>query len=418
MSAALPTSSSPHDAPSVSHPPEIPRDSGPDPAPTVIVPPDEVIAETRPDESTSSLPPAPRPQSPEQVPRLEDPPARVELHAHPAPAHLFVPARPLSAPTGSHIERDRPLPAIPANATLAPHREASLRPRVSSDPGYGHPHRRSHRLRHYEPPPVQPLHLPGSGVFRQRSATIPGEIEFEDVAPERVRSPFQSVYPLGSVGARLDPTLKEALKVRDGASRQAKLAAYSINIAIALQVVLGALTTALGASLRGNSIRISVAALGSLATLVASYLARTRGSGEPETSLLREQTLNNFLRRLRSFILDTGFQDGHDHVVENFRNELERLLNPSDPNAKRNRLIFDPKIDEEALDPNDPSAHDRRRHHAHTETFKACHCDDDAPNSRRPKGKSKGKDGSKKGEKKHDKDGDGDRNMDEDSDEN
>jgi hypothetical protein len=143
----------------------------------------------------------------------------------------------------------------------------------------------------------------------------------------------------------------------------AKWSAYSINIAIALQVVLGALTTALGASLRGNSVRltvffcslttgimthmqisISIAVLGSLATLVASYLARTRGSSEPETSLLREQTLNNFIRRLRSFVLDTGLEDGHDHVVENFRNELERLLNPTDPNAKKNRLIFDPKV--------------------------------------------------------------------------
>ena len=143
----------------------------------------------------------------------------------------------------------------------------------------------------------------------------------------------------------------------------AKWSAYSINIAIALQVILGALTTALGASLSGDSVRltvflsaltagimthmqtrISIAVLGSLATLVASYLARTRGSSEPETSLLREQALNNFIRRLESFVLDAGLQDGHDHVVENFRNELERLLNPSDPNAKKNRLIFDPKV--------------------------------------------------------------------------
>ena len=77
-------------------------------------------------------------------------------------------------------------------------------------------------------------------------------------------------------------------------------------------VALGALMTALGASWHGNSvrltvffsplrpgitthmqIRISVSVLGSLATLVASYLARTRGSSEPGTSLLREQALNN-----------------------------------------------------------------------------------------------------------------------------
>jgi hypothetical protein len=192
MSAALPTTTPPQDIPSVS---PAPPESGPDATPIVIVPSDEVIAETRLDESTASLPPAPRPQTPEQVPRLTDQPARVELHAHPAPAHLPVTARPHSPSTGSQFERDRPLPAIPANATLVRHREALLRPRVSSDPGYGQAHRRSHRIRHSEPPPVQPLHLPGSGVFRQRSATIPGEIEFEDVTPARVRSPFQ-VGPL------------------------------------------------------------------------------------------------------------------------------------------------------------------------------------------------------------------------------
>ena len=198
MSAALSTSPPPQDAPSVSPPPEIPRDSGLDRTPTVIVPSDEVNAETRPDESMTSLPaPTPRPQSPEQAPRVVDPPARVDLRAHAAPAHLPVPARPHSVLTVSHVERDRSLPAIPANATLAPHREALLRPRIASDPGYGHAPRRSHHLRHSEPPPVQPLELPGSGVFRQRSVTIPGEIEVEDVTPARVRSPFQ-VRPLSS----------------------------------------------------------------------------------------------------------------------------------------------------------------------------------------------------------------------------
>ena len=59
--------------------------------------------------------------------------------------------------------------------------------------------------------------------------------------------------------------------------------------------------------------------------------------------MLREQALNHFIRRLRSFILDSGMQGGHDQVVENFRDELERLLNPSDPNAKKNPLLFEPK---------------------------------------------------------------------------
>ncbi|KAI9435137.1 hypothetical protein H4582DRAFT_705977 [Lactarius indigo] len=154
------------------------------------------------------------------------------------------------------------------------------------------------------------------------------------------------------VGARLDPTFKEASKVRDSASFQAKWTVYSINTAIALQVLLGALTTALGASLHGNSIRISVAILGSLSTLVASYLARIRGSSEPESSLLREQALDHFIRNLNAFILDFGTHKGHDHdpAIERFRKEFERLLNASDPNAKRPPL-FDPelKIEDETL---------------------------------------------------------------------
>ncbi|KAH8990658.1 hypothetical protein EDB86DRAFT_2938602 [Lactarius hatsudake] len=175
-----------------------------------------------------------------------------------------------------------------------------------------------------------------------------------------------TIYPPGSVGARLYPTLEEALKVRNSASLHAKWSMYSINIAIALQVLLGALTTALGASLHGNSvrffnvcitgvsipvqIRVSIAVLGSLSTLVASYLARTRGSSEPESSLLREQALSHFIRNLRAFILDKGTQDGDDQAVENFRKEFERMLNASDPNTRRPPL-FDPeiKIEDEAL---------------------------------------------------------------------
>ena len=88
---------------------------------------------------------------------------------------------------------------------------------------------------------------------------------------------FQSIaaYPPGTLGARLGPTLEEASKLRRSASLQgtrrchdpatrlislpvcpAKWTVYSINVAIALQVVLGALTTALGASLHGNSVRL------------------------------------------------------------------------------------------------------------------------------------------------------------------
>ncbi|KAH9056318.1 hypothetical protein EDB87DRAFT_1261407 [Lactarius vividus] len=346
MSAAIPTSPSQAALPA-SPPAGIHRDSDPDRTPTVtIVVPSEIVAETKSDESITSLPAAPRSQSPDHPPGPVGHPTTVEPHmSDPAPALHAVPVRP-------HSESERPLPAVPANVnvTLSHPAQASLRQRVASDPGNGSAHR---SVRHSEPPPALRLDLPGSGVFRQRPATHPGDYGSHEWAPARVMSPSQSaIYPLGSVGARLNPTLEEALKVRNSASLQAKWSMYSINIPIALQVLLGALTTALGASLHGNSIRISIAVLGSLSTLVASYLARTRGSSEPESSLLREQALNHFIRNLRAFILDKGLStdESHNQSVENFRREFERLLNASDPNAKRPPL-FDPelKIEDETL---------------------------------------------------------------------
>ncbi|KAH8977158.1 hypothetical protein EDB83DRAFT_2538140 [Lactarius deliciosus] len=337
MSAAIPSSPSSQVAPPASPPPRIHRDPNPDPTTTVtVIVPSEIVAETKSDESITSLPAAPRPQSPEQPPGPVDQPARVESHTpDPAPAPRAAPVRPRS-------ESERPLPAVPVNVTLPPPVQASLRQRVASDPGNGSAHR---PVRHSEPLPVLRLDRPGSGVFRQRPATYPGEYESrEEWAPARAMSPSQATYPLGSVGARLHPTLEEALKVRNSASLHAKWTTYSINTAIALQVLLGALTTALGASLHGNSISISIAVLGSLSTLVASYLARTRGSSEPESSLLREQALSHFIRGLRAFILDKGLStdESHDQAVENFRREFERLLNASDPNTKT--PLFDPKL--------------------------------------------------------------------------
>ncbi len=191
MSAAIPTSSSSQAAPPASPPPEIHRDPDPDPTPTAIAP-SEVVAETKPDESTTSLPPAP--QSPAQPPGLGDQPARVESQVpDPAPALRSVPARPHAALTESRIEGERPLPAVPANVTLSPRMETSLRPRVVSDPGKGHAHR---PVRLSEPPPVQRLALPGSGIFRQQPASHPSEFGSQDVWPlARVTSPSQ-VRPL------------------------------------------------------------------------------------------------------------------------------------------------------------------------------------------------------------------------------
>jgi hypothetical protein len=71
-----------------------------------------------------------------------------------------------------------------------------------------------------------------------------------------------------------------------------------------------------------------------------------RGSSEPENSVLREQTLSNFMRKLRSYILDHGNESGtdHDKNVESFRKDLERLLIPPDANARRHAFLLDPEL--------------------------------------------------------------------------
>ncbi|KIJ19695.1 hypothetical protein PAXINDRAFT_8178 [Paxillus involutus ATCC 200175] len=50
--------------------------------------------------------------------------------------------------------------------------------------------------------------------------------------------------------------------------------------------------------------QVATAILGGLATVVASYLARARGSGQPEQSEMRVKELDQFLLRINAFELD------------------------------------------------------------------------------------------------------------------
>ena len=61
---------------------------------------------------------------------------------------------------------------------------------------------------------------------------------------------------------------------------------------------------------------------------MASYLARARGSNEPEFSLLRTKALNHFLREIDAFTLDHGHEVGRewDEKINGFRLGLENML--------------------------------------------------------------------------------------------
>ena len=65
-----------------------------------------------------------------------------------------------------------------------------------------------------------------------------------------------------------------------------------------------------------------------MSTLVASYLARVRGSNEPELSRSRVKDLAQFIRECQAFQMDHGLSTGHEHDadLDRFRGQFEELL--------------------------------------------------------------------------------------------
>ncbi|KAF9242834.1 hypothetical protein BU15DRAFT_60128 [Melanogaster broomeanus] len=127
-----------------------------------------------------------------------------------------------------------------------------------------------------------------------------------------------------TVGERLKPTIEHATEEKMKYAKKALWTGYALNIAIGLQVLLGALTTGLASALTGKQAR-------GAATMVASYLARARGSNEPELSITRVKDLEQFLREAEAFRLDHAHEyatpnDGLDQRVAGFRRRFEELL--------------------------------------------------------------------------------------------
>jgi len=127
---------------------------------------------------------------------------------------------------------------------------------------------------------------------------------------------------------RIEPSLTHAKVERERCEFKARLTGYALNIAIGLQVMLGALTTGLSAVTSGRQTSIATAILGGFATLVASYLARARGSNEPELSITRVKDLDQYIRECEIFILDYGHLTGnaHDTKLTALRDRFEELL--------------------------------------------------------------------------------------------
>ncbi|KAJ3761313.1 hypothetical protein EV360DRAFT_38077 [Lentinula raphanica] len=127
-----------------------------------------------------------------------------------------------------------------------------------------------------------------------------------------------------TVGERLLPTLENAEAERTNYAIRARMTSIALNVAIGLQVLLGALTTALSAATSGKQRLYQ----GGLSTLVASYLARARGSNEPELSTIRVKDLDEFIRECKAFEMDFGHCTGdeYDEKLQRFRTRFEELL--------------------------------------------------------------------------------------------
>ncbi|KAG2059760.1 hypothetical protein BDR06DRAFT_1017686 [Suillus hirtellus] len=142
-----------------------------------------------------------------------------------------------------------------------------------------------------------------------------------------------------TIEERLRPTILKAESEREQYANKAKMTGWALNVAIGLQVLLGALTTGLAAALSGKQVSIGTSILGGMSTLVASYLARARGSNEPELSIARVKDLDQFLRDCLAFEMDHGHEygtpeNGLNDRLEYLRKRFEELLGNADGQRK------------------------------------------------------------------------------------
>ncbi|KIM40738.1 hypothetical protein M413DRAFT_167044 [Hebeloma cylindrosporum] len=183
-----------------------------------------------------------------------------------------------------------------------------------------------------QPIPPLPVRLPegGPSIRRQRttdtrmSAARRSNIDW--IVPIDEKDPLTRAL---TVGQRLQPTLDVAMAEKQKYETKARMTGYALNAAIGLQVLFGSLTTGLSAvATTGRSAAVQTTILGGLSTIVASYLARARGSNEPELSITRVKDLEQFIRECKSFQMDKGHVvgDEYDEELEAKRRRFEELL--------------------------------------------------------------------------------------------
>ncbi|TDL22813.1 hypothetical protein BD410DRAFT_788153 [Rickenella mellea] len=189
-------------------------------------------------------------------------------------------------------------------------------------------------------PPVVPLRRGASTSTsieklpfdEKHSSSVTAQGASEDSQPalpqDQRNSSGNSTKPRKTVEKRLTATIEAAKVEQKKFSRNAFRYGLARDIALGLQILSSALITALSAVGGDRKTQISTAVLGAIATMVASYLARIRGTGEPHLSYSRSKNLQSFVRQCESFIEDHGDETDQlcDAKIDEFRKHFEDLL--------------------------------------------------------------------------------------------
>ncbi|KZT35159.1 hypothetical protein SISSUDRAFT_1051798 [Sistotremastrum suecicum HHB10207 ss-3] len=133
-----------------------------------------------------------------------------------------------------------------------------------------------------------------------------------------------------SVSSRLQKTLTSATATLTQATQTAQRVGWALNLAIGIQIILGALTAGLSALNPGRGTQVMNVVLGISTTVVSGFLARMRGNGEPDLSLSTKADMEKLIRDIQSFIDDWG--DKTPLLVVSAQTTSPSSTNPSNPN--------------------------------------------------------------------------------------
>ncbi|TCD67233.1 hypothetical protein EIP91_000362 [Steccherinum ochraceum] len=221
----------------------------------------------------------------------------------------------IKKPLRSPIMRQRPLPSpewdVSRSTLSSPHTNASTRA-VRREP-FG-----------------SDLHAPNDlamGYPRRMQARLQRGWDTLSFSPTFLSSDVS--HAKTTIQSRLLPTIESARKALKKARTRAAMTRWLLNIAIATQLIFGAVTTGLSAAMLGKPTSIVTAILGAFIVLAASYFVRARSLGEPERSSSLAKVLEDFVRDCEAFVLDHGHEADENEMrarFEGYRRQLEELM--------------------------------------------------------------------------------------------